>query len=133
MTLPELRLHVARLSPAGSRAELLQKEVRSRFKKGDVWYSTQKQHWTGWLDHYDGPGHYGRQRWDRDTKFVYNHIQCAPMLLWLAEAAGLPDETLVEASQSALAAGPRLASQVAALRRIIPWTQVEGALTKGPG
>jgi len=100
MTIPELRQHVARLSPDGPHTEALQHAVRARFKKRDVWYRTQKEHWTGWLRNYDGLGYYGRLRWDRDAQFVYNHVQCAPMLLWLAEAAGAPLEKVAEASMA---------------------------------
>lgn len=132
MTIPELRQHVARLSPDGPHTEALQHALRARFKKRDVWYRTQKEHWTGWLRNYDGPGFYGRLRWDRDAQFVYNHIQCAPMLLWLAEAAGVPLAKVTEASKAALAAGPRLSSQVRALRKIIPWSLIEAGLKAEP-
>ncbi len=132
MTIPELRRHVASLSPAGPHSEALQRAIRERFKKREVWYRTQQEHWLGWLRSYDGPGFYGRRRWDRDAQFVYNHIQCAPMLLWLAEAAGVPSETIVAAGQAVLTAGARLSSQVAALRHLIPWSAVELELTGRP-
>lgn len=36
-----------------------------------VWYTTQKQHWLGWLSEYDGPGAYGRRSGqNRDAKFA---------------------------------------------------------------
>lgn len=49
------------------------------------WYTTQKQHWLGWLSHYHGPGAYGRKPGlpKRAARFASNHIVCAPMLLWL--------------------------------------------------
>lgn len=132
MTIAQLRQHVARFSPDGPQTEALQHAVRARFKKRDVWYRTQKEHWTGWLSNYDGPGYYGRQRWDRDAQFVYNHIQCAPMLLWLAEAAGVPSAKVTAASAAVLAAGPRLSSQVRALRQILPWSLIEATLKAEP-
>jgi hypothetical protein len=99
-----------------------------------VWYSSQKEHWTGWLSEYDGPGAYGRKIWrDRDAKFVYNHINNAAMLIWLAEASGLPDSTVLEAQQAALDAGPNFARMCAAVRRIIPFADVERALLQGVG
>ncbi len=51
-----------------------------------VWYTTQKEHWLGWLGEYDGPGGYGRVPGKkRDAKFAYNHIVNPEMLLWLFE------------------------------------------------
>jgi len=53
-----------------------------------VWYTTQKEHWLGWLHEYDGPGAYGRiPGKQRDAKFAYNHIVEPKMLLWLIEAS----------------------------------------------
>jgi hypothetical protein len=47
-----------------------------------VWYTSQKEHWLGWLSEYDGPGAYGRKRWmGRSAEFVYNHINCPPMVV----------------------------------------------------
>jgi hypothetical protein len=57
----------------------------------EVWYSSQKEHWMQWLLEYDGPGYYGRKSWEgRTAEFVYSHIGNPSMLLWLAEAAGIP-------------------------------------------
>src|SRR5580704_12913912 len=69
-----------------------------------VWYESQKEHWIGWLSEYDGPGAYGRKRGrGRSAEFVYNHIGCPPMLLWLAEAAGVSKTRVLAAKRSALA------------------------------
>jgi hypothetical protein len=52
------------------------------------WYTTQKQHWLGWLREYHRPGAYGRRPGlRRDARFVYNHIVEPKMLLWLISAA----------------------------------------------
>lgn len=94
----------------------------------EVWYDTQKEHLLGFVGAYNTPGAYGRANPGRDAKFFYNHGQCAEMLLWLAEAAGVPRDELVAARDAVLAAKPSLASQCAALRRVIPWARVEQAL-----
>jgi hypothetical protein len=93
----------------------------------------QKEHWTGWLRGYDGPGYYGRQNWKRSPAYVYNHLHCAPMLLWLAEHAGVPRPVLRRAARETLRAGPSSPSQAAALRAIIPWSEVEQRLLHGAG
>jgi hypothetical protein len=53
-----------------------------------VWYTSQKEHWIGWLSQYDGPGAYNRKTWKgRSAEFAYNHVRCPPMcyglLRWL--------------------------------------------------
>lgn len=89
---------------------------------------TQKEHWLGWLDDYDGPGYYNRCDWDRDARFVYNHIQCPHMIIWLGEACGLPQAVLERAFHAACDAGPNPASQCAAARRIICWDDIAARL-----
>ena len=98
---------------------------------GGAWYSSQKEHWLGWLGEYDGPGAYGRAGVPRrDARFVYNHIQCAPMLLWLAEAGNVPSDDLDRAFKAVVAAPKRNASQCAALRKILPWEDVSEKLVE---
>src|SRR5450432_2357821 len=73
---------------------------------GAVWYKSQKQHWLGWLREYDGPGFYGRKNWKRSAEFVFNHICCPPMVLWLGEAAGVPKPIVLKAKTAAMSAPP---------------------------
>lgn len=111
----------------------LSKDLSEGAGIGKAWYEHQKQHWEGWLGAYDGPGAYGRKEWaSRDAKFIWNHIQCAPMLYWLAEALGLPEADLERAYREVLAAPKRNAPQCAALRRVLPWAMIEDALLRRP-
>lgn len=55
----------------------------------EVWYTSQGEHWQGWLYGYKGPGAYNRKNHHRTAEFVYNHIMCPPMFIWLAETAGI--------------------------------------------
>ena len=97
-----------------------------------VWYATQKEHWLGWLGDYDGPGAYGRKKWKgRSAEFVYNHIGCPPMLLWLAEAAGVSRTKVMAAKRAALSAKRNRATHCAVLRRVIPWPLIEERLQSG--
>ena len=98
-----------------------------------AWYTSQKEHWLGWLSGYDGPGYYGRKNWHRSADFVYTHIVCPPMVLWLAEASGVPRTQIAKAKQTALSAGPHFAAQCAAIRKIIPWEMIEARLSKSEG
>ena len=92
------------------------------------WYHSQKEHWLGWLSEYRGPGAYGRKNGNRSAEFVYNHIVCPPMVLWLGEALGVSKERVAKAKSAALGSGSALGSQCAAIRKIIPWEMIESRL-----
>jgi hypothetical protein len=66
----------------------------------DTSYTTQKEHWLGWLSEYNGPGYYGRKNSCRSAEFVYNHIVCPPMVLWLLAVLPLKIFTLAHASSN---------------------------------
>ena len=133
MTPQDLRARLQRLPDETPKYRALEHALRDGTGYGRAWYRTQREHWLGWLGAYDGPGAYGRAEWaSRDAAFVWNHIQCAPMLFWLAEALALPDAVLDRAYQDIVAAPKRGASQCAALRRIIPWVDIEAALLARP-
>jgi hypothetical protein len=102
---------------------------RGLWSNDGVWYKSQKQHWIGWLRDYSGPGYYGRKNSKRSAEFVYNHIVCPPMVLWLGEASGIPKASVAKAKLAALSAGS-LQAQSAAIRRIIPWEVIESCLRK---
>jgi hypothetical protein len=89
----------------------------------------QKRHWVGWLSEYSGPGYYNRN----DTgvsmaKRVYNRINCPPMLIWLAEASGIQSKQIKKATKAALEIKNSFPSQCSAIRRVIPWEDIEARL-----
>lgn len=81
-------------------------------------YPNQRMHWLNWLR-----GHPASE-----ASYIYNHLLCAPMLLWLAEASGVPVARLERAVAATLAAGPPPAHRCRALRRVIPWEVVRARL-----
>lgn len=87
-----------------------------------------RQHWTGWLAEYEGPGYYERGRKKRDARFIYQHLHCAPMVIWLAELAGVPQAKIKQAIKAA-APDPESyrdsPGAAAAARRILPWSLVQ--------
>jgi hypothetical protein len=96
-----------------------------------------KEHWQGWLWQYDGPGYYNRRipKTPRSMAYIFGHVHCSPMLLWLAEAAGV-DKRLVREADRVMRrlvdaglsdSNPKTAN---AFRKIIGWSLVEAALTK---
>ena len=91
-------------------------------------YTTQKDHWLGWLDPDSGTGTYPRKTApERDAQYVYNHIVEPKMLLWLVAAAGVSEE-LVEAASQASETATSLAGKSAAIRKQVPWAEVAAAL-----
>jgi hypothetical protein len=127
MTPNELRDRIKRLLPRGPVTRSLERSISGGGMKV-VWYANQREHLLGWLDEYDGPGYYGRKNPNRSAEFIYNHFQCAPGLLWLAEAAGVPRFALVKAKKAVLAAPKNSAAQAGSLRRVLPWPLVEALL-----
>ena len=91
---------------------------------GKHWWSSQREHVTAWLDEIDGPGAYGRASRGLGARHAYVHFQCAPGLLWIAEALGEDPSVVQLASDSAAGVG-RAGTQCAAIRRAIPWERVE--------
>lgn len=91
-----------------------------------AWHSSQKEHWLGWLSDYDGPGAYRRKTWrGRDAEFVYNHVVNPKMLIWLAEAAGAPKAKVKRACAAALSAGATMQAMSAAIRRVLPFSEID--------
>jgi hypothetical protein len=96
----------------------------------DPWYKSQKEHWLGWLGDYDGPGFYQRKTHaGRDSKYIYNHIMCSPMLLYLPEAIGVSTELIRNAYDAVLKANnPKMGKQCRIIRSIIPFQVIDEKL-----
>jgi hypothetical protein len=91
-------------------------------------YSTQKEHWLGWLDPTSGTGTFARRSGEgRGARYVYNHIREPMMLLWLISAAGVTPH-LVRAAEQAANEVRRWSSKPAAIRRHVPWSEVAKTL-----
>lgn len=91
------------------------------------WWSSQREHMTVWMGEIAGAGAYGRKSRGSTARQAYNRFQCAPGLLWLAEAVGVP-EGAVRAAAGAAGGRGRPSTQCAAIRRIIPWQMIEERL-----
>lgn len=98
------------------------------WSKERAWYRSQKEHWLGRLEEYEGTGYHGRKNWLRTAEFIYNHLVCPPMVLWVAEVAGIPRQTLRKAVRAALSAAPYLPAKSSAIRNVISWKEVETLL-----
>ena len=95
-------------------------------------YKSQKDHWLRWLGDYDGPGFYNRKTHSgRDAKYIYNHIMCSPMVLYLPEALGVSQALIKKAfSEVIKAKDPSMAKQCGIIRKSIPFELVEKELAK---
>jgi len=94
-----------------------------------AWYRSQKEHWLGWVGEYYGPGAYGRTyAAQQNGRYIYNHIQCAPMLFWLAEALECESALLKAAYIDVTATNAKGARQCAALRDHLGWNKIEAAI-----
>lgn len=87
------------------------------------WYQTQKEHWLGWLSGYRGPGAYGRKNWHRDARFVYNHVVCPGLLMYLIHSIGLPIDIVEKAEEASTRGNTEMATS-GAIRKIVPWEMV---------
>lgn len=91
-------------------------------------YTTQKDHWLGWLDPASTTGTYPRASGaSGGAKGVYNRIVEPKMLLWLISAAGV-DQDMVAAAQAACDQTAPMPTRAAAIRKAVPWRVVEEAL-----
>lgn len=97
-------------------------------RKTGVWYTTQKEHWLGWLKEYNTVGAYGRKPGqNRDARYAYNHIVNPKMVLWLASAAGI-SPSRIKAARNAAARQKTMPAQVGAVRNHVPWEEIEARL-----
>ena len=130
MTPSQMRLRIGRLPAHTPLSDRFDREMRGGTAViARAWYSSQKEHWRGWLKEYDGPGAYGRKsETGRDAAFVYNHVVNPQMLMWLAEAVEIPRSRLLAARRVALAAGGRMQEMSGAIRRVIPYEDLEPCL-----
>jgi len=87
-----------------------------------IWYTTQNQHWLGWLDNYNTVGAYGRKPgMNRDAKFAYNHVVCPELLLYLIKAINIPPD-LIELAEQAYQSGMTEMEKSGKIRKIVSWS-----------
>lgn len=91
-------------------------------------YTTQKDHWLGWLNPAAGTGSYPRRTGANvAAKTVYNRIGEPKMLWWLAYAAGV-DQSLLDEAQGRTDPQKPLSSQCAEFRKLVPWRTLAESL-----
>jgi len=105
-------------------------ELRSRKQHpSKTWYINQGEHWDGWLRNYDGVGFYNRKNWNRTSEYVYNHIMCQPMLIWLAETLDIESKIIESAITEALKSN-KYQEQCRIIREHIKWSDIKSKLNE---
>lgn len=96
-------------------------------------YTTQKDHWLGWLDPTAGTGSYPRRTGNNvSARTVYNRIGEPGMLWWLARAARV-DQRLLDEANATMDPQKPLSSQCAEFRRLVPWRTLAESLELAVG
>lgn len=119
------------------RTRALEQRIRIGTGFHGKWCRSQREHWLGWIavaeraqraKGEDPASVEARKRW--------SNLGCAPMMFWLAEAAGVSDSALAQAGLNAEAAAE--ASRVdgpahgKAIRAAIAWSEIETRLAAIP-
>lgn len=94
-----------------------------------TWYKDQGEHWVGWLSGYRGGGFYGRKNNKRTAEFIYNHIMCPPMFIWLAENLEL-DKSLIETAIKESLKSNKYQTQCKIIRDQLTWKMILPLLSK---
>ena len=94
-----------------------------------TWYENQGQHWEGWVGGYSGSGFYNRKNNQRTAKFIYNHIMCPPMFIWLAETLGIEKNTILMAVNEA-SKTEKYQEQCRIIRNYLTWEMMQKELLK---
>lgn len=99
--------------------------VRDVHDSPDKTGSDEREHMVAWFEANatTGFGAYSRQRGNDSAKRCYNRLQNAASLLWIAEAVGVPAETVEKAYDAAVEAGDRRRA-CGAIRKVVPWEAI---------
>ncbi|HEV2156177.1 HNH endonuclease signature motif containing protein [Bradyrhizobium sp.] len=102
--------------------------IRNLPNRTTILPAPRKQFWLGWLAEYDGPGFYGRQNPNRSAQFIFNKLNSAESIIWLAEASGVEIALLQKALRVSRREPHSKQAAAAAVRAVIPWSLVESRL-----
>jgi hypothetical protein len=94
-----------------------------------TWYENQGEHWQGWVNGYEGAGAYNRKNNRRTAKFIYNHIMCPPMYIWMAETIGINENLILDMVDEANKT-QRYQEQCKIMRKYLPWKIAEEGILK---
>jgi hypothetical protein len=102
-----------------TRIELL-RAIRKLPARTPLFSRSQKENWIAWLLGYD---EFPRKNPDRNAQAVYNALNNANYVIWLAAAAGV-DKVLVKRAMQRVAQQQKRETEAAAARVVLPWALV---------
>lgn len=90
-----------------------------------VWWSSQREHMLGWLDHQQsmGDGKFTRKAPNASSRVTYARLNSGPAIVWIAEALGVGTET-VETTVAVARAEPNIRKHCGLLRQYLPWALI---------
>jgi len=133
MSLGEFLRRLVNCPDAPPRTVVLEQQIHIGTGFHGKWYRSQREHWLGSLGYVIAKhAAAGVEASDMPAKPQWTRTHCFPMLFWVAESAGVDDETLHRAEAAAYEAAALIGrdhpSHGRAARSVLPWTLVEHAL-----
>jgi hypothetical protein len=125
--LPMLRRLVAGFPDEPPRTIALEQKIRIGAGFHNKWYSSQREHWLGWLslksqeNKIDGKTFAPRRIW--------SGLKCSPMMFWLAEVSGKNAGVLEQLERVSIEASKERSTDGnphgVNFRKVLPWTELE--------
>lgn len=75
------------------------------------------------LKGYSGYSFYGRKNHKRTSEYVYNHINCPEMLMWLTESVGI-EKNIIQIAIDKSIDNPKFQSRCRIIRENISWSAI---------
>ena len=130
LTQNQLKRIIAAQSAIAARTDRLEKQIRIGVGFHGKWYRSQREHWLGWIV---AKERMALQKGENPDAIVarkrWTNLNCIPMMFWLAEVAGVPDEVLTGAESAAVEAAAindkDCQQHGKAMRVVLPWTGLE--------
>jgi hypothetical protein len=133
----ELKKRITLLPAHPPRAVALQERIQIGVGYHNKWYRSQKEHWLGWIVVKEYKAILKDIPLDTITaRMRWSRLNCIPMMFWLAEVAGVDDDTLTEAEEAAILAAQEIPQDCPLhgkiMRQVLPWKMIEKRMIQLP-
>lgn len=132
-----LKSYAASYPANPARTTDLEQQIRIGSGFHNKWYRSQREHMLGWLVVQECQARKGGKLPESiDASAMWGRLKCSPMMFWLGECAGVSDEILTRAAQTACDAAninPRDGEPHGKMMRtVLPWSIVRQAILLKP-